>query len=110
MSVHDRLDMLVRMWGTLLPGPDRPALHPFPVRAGQPDLRARPVCVYAGGVGRVNIYLSDELQRRVRDAGLPVSEVCQRALRAELAVRQCGHEHQTIPGQMELGEISEVVK
>src|SRR4051794_5919067 len=31
-------------------------------------------------MGRANIYLSDELERRVRAARLPVSEICQQAL------------------------------
>src|SRR5215510_2156747 len=33
-------------------------------------------------VGRANVYLSDELERRVKAAQIPVSEVCQRALLA----------------------------
>jgi ATP-dependent Clp protease ATP-binding subunit ClpC len=33
-------------------------------------------------VGKVNVYLPDELERAVRDAGVPVSAVCQAALRA----------------------------
>ena len=33
-------------------------------------------------VGRANIYLSDELERRVRAAKVPISEVCQQALTA----------------------------
>ena len=33
-------------------------------------------------MGKVNVYLPDELERAVRDAGVPVSSVCQAALRA----------------------------
>lgn len=33
-------------------------------------------------MGRANIYLSDELERRVRAAKLPISEICQQALSA----------------------------
>ena len=33
-------------------------------------------------MGRANIYLSDELERRVRAAKLPISEICQQALTA----------------------------
>jgi ATP-dependent Clp protease ATP-binding subunit ClpC len=33
-------------------------------------------------VGKVNVYLPDDLERAVRDAGVPVSAVCQAALRA----------------------------
>src|SRR3954471_9357565 len=31
-------------------------------------------------MGRANIYLSDDLERRVRAAKLPISEICQQAL------------------------------
>jgi ATP-dependent Clp protease ATP-binding subunit ClpC len=33
-------------------------------------------------VGKVNVYLPDDLEQAVRDAGIPVSSVCQVALRA----------------------------
>src|ERR1700712_5028991 len=33
-------------------------------------------------MGRANIYLSDDLERRVRAAKVPISEVCQQALTA----------------------------
>jgi post-segregation antitoxin (ccd killing protein) len=33
-------------------------------------------------VGRANVYLPDELERRVKAAAIPISEVCQRALLA----------------------------
>src|SRR5919201_1903486 len=33
-------------------------------------------------VGRANVYLPDELERRVKAAQIPISEVCQRALLA----------------------------
>ena len=35
-------------------------------------------------MGKVNVYLPDELERAVRDAGIPVSSVCQAALRSAL--------------------------
>ena len=31
-------------------------------------------------MGRANVYLPDELERRVKAAAIPISEVCQRAL------------------------------
>src|SRR5215471_7871388 len=40
-------------------------------------------------MGRANVYLSDELERRVKAAQIPVSEVCQRALLA--AVEEAEH-------------------
>ena len=33
-------------------------------------------------MGRANVYLSDDLERRVKAARIPISEVCQRALLA----------------------------
>jgi len=33
-------------------------------------------------MGRANVYLSDDLERRVKAARLPISEICQRALLA----------------------------
>src|SRR5690242_10158562 len=33
-------------------------------------------------MGRANVYLPDELERRVKAAQVPISEVCQRALLA----------------------------
>ena len=33
-------------------------------------------------MGRANVYLSDDLERRVKAAQLPISEICQRALLA----------------------------
>jgi hypothetical protein len=33
-------------------------------------------------MGRANVYLPDDLERRVKAAGIPISEVCQRALLA----------------------------
>src|SRR4051812_38094476 len=33
-----------------------------------------------GAMGRANVYLPDELERRVKAAQIPISEVCQRAL------------------------------
>jgi ATP-dependent Clp protease ATP-binding subunit ClpC len=39
-------------------------------------------------MARVNISLPDTLHEAVKAAGVPVSEVCQRALRHELEVRR----------------------
>jgi post-segregation antitoxin (ccd killing protein) len=38
-------------------------------------------------VANVTIYLDDSLRERVRQVGLPISRVCQQALRAQLAER-----------------------
>ena len=35
-------------------------------------------------MGKVNVYLPDDLERSVRDAGLSASPICQTALRAAL--------------------------
>jgi ATP-dependent Clp protease ATP-binding subunit ClpA len=43
---------------------------------------------------KINIYLSDELAQAVKEAGIPVSTVCQRAL--EQAVRRVTAVHETI--------------
>lgn len=39
-------------------------------------------------MSRVQVYLPDDLHRQVEQAGLPVSEILQDALRAELARRE----------------------
>ncbi len=41
-------------------------------------------------MGRANVYLSDELERRVKAAQIPISEVCQRALLAAVEVAESG--------------------
>jgi post-segregation antitoxin (ccd killing protein) len=52
---------------------------------------------------RVNIWLPEHLHARVKDADIPVSEVCQRALHAELEKRE--HRHTTIsPDRTVVGE------
>src|SRR4051812_21756075 len=38
------------------------------------------VCIGGSGMGRANVYLPDDLERRVKAARIPVSEVCQQAL------------------------------
>src|SRR4051812_19129788 len=38
------------------------------------------VCIGGSGMGRANVYLPDDLERRVKAARIPVSEVCQEAL------------------------------
>ncbi|HEX8767980.1 MAG TPA: hypothetical protein VF714_06395, partial [Jatrophihabitans sp.] len=43
-------------------------------------------------MGRANVYLPDELERRVKAAQIPISEVCQRALLAAVeAAEGAGH-------------------
>jgi post-segregation antitoxin (ccd killing protein) len=44
--------------------------------------------MYTRGVAHATIYLSEELRSQVRAEQLPVSEICQRALRAELRRRK----------------------
>lgn len=39
-------------------------------------------------MGRANVYLPDDLERRVRAAQIPISEVCQRALEAAVAAAE----------------------
>ncbi|MCW2656055.1 MAG: hypothetical protein JWR06_248 [Jatrophihabitans sp.] len=41
-------------------------------------------------MGRANVYLPDELERRVKAAQIPISEVCQRALQAALEAVEGG--------------------
>jgi hypothetical protein len=41
-------------------------------------------------MGRANVYLSDDLERRVKAAQIPVSEVCQRALLAAVEAVESG--------------------
>jgi hypothetical protein len=41
-------------------------------------------------VGRANVYLPDELERRVKAAQIPISEVCQRALLAAVEAAENG--------------------
>jgi hypothetical protein len=41
-------------------------------------------------MGRANVYLSDDLERRVKAAQIPVSEVCQRALLAAVEAAESG--------------------
>jgi hypothetical protein len=41
-------------------------------------------------MGRANVYLPDDLERRVRAAQIPISEVCQRALQAALQAAEEG--------------------
>lgn len=40
-------------------------------------------------MGRANVYLPDDLERRVKAAQIPISEVCQRALQAALEAAEC---------------------
>src|SRR3954464_4397176 len=41
-------------------------------------------------MGRANVYLSDDLERRVKAARIPVSEVCQQALLAAVEAAEAG--------------------
>jgi|GEM_PF-5795523 len=41
-------------------------------------------------MGRANVYLPDDLERRVKAAGIPISEVCQRALLAAVEAAESG--------------------
>jgi post-segregation antitoxin (ccd killing protein) len=41
-------------------------------------------------MGRANVYLSDDLERRVKAAEIPISEVCQRALLAAVEAAESG--------------------
>ncbi|MGX7680071.1 hypothetical protein ACSMXN_14360 [Jatrophihabitans sp. DSM 45814] len=41
-------------------------------------------------MGRANVYLPDELEKRVKDAQIPISEVCQRALLAAVEAAEAG--------------------
>ena len=41
-------------------------------------------------MGRANVYLSDDLERRVKAAQIPISEVCQRALLAAVEAAESG--------------------
>src|SRR3954447_16662180 len=41
-------------------------------------------------MGRANVYLPDDLERRVKAARLPVSEICQRALLAAVEAAEGG--------------------
>lgn len=55
-------------------------------------------------MGKINVYLPDDLERAVRDRGIPVSSVCQSALRAAVdalttirAARDLGREVELTP-------------
>lgn len=51
---------------------------------------------------QVTIYLSEELGAAVKAADIPVSQVCQRALREELAAGRRQSVPTPIPGQLEI--------
>ena len=48
---------------------------------------------WEGVMGRANVYLPDELERRVKAAQIPISEVCQRALLAAVEAAENGLLH-----------------
>jgi len=43
-------------------------------------------------MGRANVYLPDDLERRVKAAGIPISEVCQRALLVAAEAVEADHD------------------
>lgn len=51
---------------------------------------------------KVNVYLPDDLADAVREAGLPVSAICQQSL--ELAVRRIADVRAAVAGQLDLDE------
>jgi ATP-dependent Clp protease ATP-binding subunit ClpC len=56
-------------------------------------------------VPKINVYLPDELAEAVKDAGVPVSAICQRAL--EQAVRRITAIRQTALGELEVDDLTE---
>src|SRR5689334_17587188 len=48
------------------------------------------VCIGGPVMGRANVYLPDDLERRVKAARIPVSEVCQQALLAAVEAAESG--------------------
>jgi ATP-dependent Clp protease ATP-binding subunit ClpC len=54
---------------------------------------------------KINVYLPDELAEAVKEAGVPVSAICQRAL--EQAVRRITAVRQTSLGELEADDLSE---
>src|SRR5262249_35586469 len=61
-----------------------------------PRLRMRRLYAYMrmawaeAGMGRANVYLPDDLERRVKAAQIPISEICQRALLAAVEAAETG--------------------
>jgi ATP-dependent Clp protease ATP-binding subunit ClpA len=53
---------------------------------------------------KINVYLPDDLAEAVRDSGLPVSAICQRAL--DEAVRRITVIRQTVLGELDPGELA----
>ncbi len=53
---------------------------------------------------KINVYLPDDLADAVRDAGIPVSPVCQRAL--ELAVRRAQEVRQTVLSDLDNADLT----
>jgi ATP-dependent Clp protease ATP-binding subunit ClpA len=54
---------------------------------------------------KINVYLPDDLAEAVRDARIPVSSICQRAL--QQAVRFVTTVHQTVSGDLDPDELAE---
>jgi ATP-dependent Clp protease ATP-binding subunit ClpA len=57
---------------------------------------------------KINVYLPDDLADAVRDAGIPVSPVCQRAL--EQAVRRSHQVRQTVLSDLTTADLNERLK
>src|SRR3954470_16202695 len=53
------------------------------------------VCIGGSDMGRANVYLPDDLERRVKAARIPVSEVCQQALLAAVEAVEAAESRQT---------------
>jgi ATP-dependent Clp protease ATP-binding subunit ClpC len=53
-----------------------------------------------GSLPKINIYLPDDLAEAVKQAGVPVSAICQRAL--ELAVRRVSAIREAVVGELDL--------
>jgi ATP-dependent Clp protease ATP-binding subunit ClpC len=79
--------------------------------AGQPSARAmglylsNPNTGYNCAMPKVNVYLPDDLADAVRDTGVPVSAICQRAL--EHAVRRVTAIRQTVLGDLTDADLAE---
>jgi Post-segregation antitoxin CcdA len=71
-----------------------------PARSSPPAAHRHhcPVCAYNVRMPRINVYLPTDLYQQVKAEDLPVSEICKRALRRELAARRRRHTSQQPPG------------
>lgn len=60
--------------------------------------------VYVHGVANITIYLDDSLKERVKAAELPISRICQAALRAELDAAGMSDALRLVSGQMSIDD------